>query len=391
MPAIRHNGSGWGGGFGRCLGGIALLVSVYGAAVAPSLAASTPIMGPAEADAEWNKILAAAKQEGKVSVALGDSALRETRPVWEAFRVKFGIDLVLSGGSGSQVSRRLLAERAAGITDVDVVGIGVASVNSVLIPNQLVTPIAPLLFLPEVTDTSLWWEGQHWYADAEQRYLLLYALRPGDSGIAINTNLVKEEDLNSYWDVLDPRYDGLRVSGLMSLAQGGNTVGDMMLLVGREWVSRWVRSKPLFMAETDLAINYLIAGRAGIGMFLSGELQTIDELREKGAPIKRLTKTMAEGKSASGSGVVAISNPPHPNAQKLLLNWLMTREGQLKFQTSNNRYNSPREDIPKDMLAPDVLRAPGAHYMMPSQNPDYDKMVKEGTELVAQLRRDQKG
>jgi ABC-type Fe3+ transport system substrate-binding protein len=348
-------------------------------------------MGPAEAEAEWNRVLAAAKKEGKVSVALGDSALRETRPVWEAFQAKFGIELILSGGSGSQVSRRLLSERAVGIVDVDVVGIGVASVNSTLIPNQMVVPIAPLLFLPEVTDTSLWWEGKHWYADAQQRYLLLYALRPGDAGIAINTNLVNEDDLNSYWDVFDSRYDGKRVSGLMSLAQGGNTVGDMMLLVGRDWITRWVQSKPLFMAESDLAINYLISGRAGLGMFLSGELQTLDELRDKGAPVKRLIKTMVEGKSASGSGVVAIADAPHPNAQKLLLNWLMSREAQLLFQQSNSRYNSPREDIPKDMLAPDVQRTPGAHYTVPSQNPEYDKMVKEGTELVARLRREQKG
>lgn len=389
MHTRRQGGLGGRQNLGRWARGFCLsLIAVFGMATS-SWAATT--MSAAEAEAEWNRVLAAAKKEGKVSVALGDSALRETRPVWEAFRAKFGIDLTLSGGSGSQVSRRLLAEKAAGIVDVDVVGIGVASINSVLIPNQLVVPMAPLLFLPEVTDTSLWWDGKHWYGDAEQRYLLFYALRPGESGIAINANLVKDEDLVSYWDVLNPRYDGLRVSGLMSLAQGGNTVGDMMLLVGREWVTAWVKSKPLFMAESDLAINYLISGRAGIGMFLSGELQTIDDLRDKGAPIKRLNKTMKEGSSASGSGVVAIADPPHPNAQKLLLNWIMTREAQLLFQQSNNRYNSPREDIPKDMLAPDVLRVPGAHYTVPSQNPDYEKMVKEGTELVARLRREQKG
>lgn len=369
------------------------LIAAYGgdAGRSAAVAATAPVMAAAEAEAEWTRTLAAARHEGKVSIALGDSALRETRPIWEAFEAKFGIPVVLSGGSGTQVARRLLTERAAGIVDVDVVGIGAASVNSVLIPNQLVVPIDPLLFLPEATDRALWWDGKHWYGDAEQRYLLLYFLNPGDSGIAINTNLVKEEDLNSYWDVLDRRYDGLRVSGLMSLAQGGNTVGDMMLLMGPEWVTRWVEAKPLFAAETDLAINYLIEGRAGIGMFLSGELRTLDDLREKGAPVKRLTKTMAEGKSGRGSGVVAIAGAPHPNAQKLLLNWLMTREAGVMFQTlSGGRYNSPREDIPKDMLTPDIIRVPGARYSVPSQSPDYDRMVKEGTDLVARLRKGQK-
>lgn len=387
MPAHPHIAMAIRSGFPCWLAG-ALLLLMGSVGIAH---AAADALSQEEAEAEWSQTLAAAKREGKVSVALGDSALRETRPIWNAFQAKFGIQVVLSGGSGSQVTRRLLAERAAGIVDVDVAGIGVASINRVLIPNKLVAPIEPLLFLPEVTNKSLWWEGKHWYADAEQRYLLLYSLSPGDSGIAINTNLVREEDLNSYWDVFDSRYDGLRVSGLMSLAQGGNTVGEMMLLVGREWITRWVKSKPLFTAETDIAINYLIEGRAGIGMFLSGELQTLDELREKGAPVKRLTKVMKEGTSARGSGIVAIAEAPHPNAQKILINWVMTREAAVMFQTANNRYNSPREDVPKDMLAPDIVRTPGAHYALPSQNPDYEKMVKEGVELVARLRKEQKG
>ena len=337
-------------------------------------------------EAEWNRTLALAKKEGTVSLALGGSATRETRPVWEAFQKKFGIRVLISGGSGSKVTSRILAERTAGRTEVDLVSIGVASTIRVLIPNKIAAPMDPLLFLPEVTDRSKWFGGKHWYGDPDEKYLMLYSLAPDDSGIAINTNLVNEDDLKSYWDIFDPRYDGKRVSGLMTLAQGANTVGDMMMLVGPEWITRWVRSKPIFLGETEVAINYLIEGRAAIGMFLSGELQTLDGLREKGAPVKRITRAMKEGRSARGSGVVAITNPPHPNAQKLLVNWFLSREGQLLIQKSNDRYNSPREDIPKDMLARDVLRTPGEKYALPSQNPEYSKMVKEGIELVRKLR-----
>ena len=357
--------------------------------------AATPVGAQAPADwgPEWADTLAKAKKEGSISVALGSSTLRETRPIWGIFEKKFGVKVVVSGGTGSAVTKRILAERAARRTEVDIVGIGTASVLTELLPNKLVAPIEPLLFLPEVLDNSAWYQGKRWYADPEQKYLLMYTLIPGDSGIGINTNLVKEDEINSFWDVFDPRYDGKRVSGMMSVAQGANSIADMVSMAGPEWLARWIRSKPIFVADTDIGINYLIEGRAAIGMFLSGEFQAIDEIAAKGAPIKRIIKPMAEGQRAGRGNCcfAAIVNPPHPNGQKLLLNWLMTREGQTIMQDYNDRSNSPREDVPKDKLAADVLRQPGAEYILMTQRPDYNDLFKQAAEIIEKTQAEMKG
>ena len=337
-------------------------------------------------------MLAKAKKEGSVTVALGSSTLRETRPVWTAFEKKYGVRVVVSGGTGTGVTKRMLAERAAGRTEVDVVGIGTASVLTELVPYNLVAPIEPLLFLPEVVDNSLWFEGKRWYADPDQKYLIMYTLIPGDSGIGINTNLVKDGDIQSYWDVFNPKYDGKRVSGAMSIAQGANSIADMVAMAGADWLRKWITSKPIFVADSDIGINYLIEGRAALGMFLSGELQGLDELAEKGAPIKRIITPMKEGNRAGRGNCcfALLNNAPNPNAQKLLINWLMTKEGQLLMQDFNDRSNSPREDIPKDKLAEDVKRTPGAKYVLMTQLPNYNELFAEAMDIVKKAQAENK-
>jgi iron(III) transport system substrate-binding protein len=366
-----------------------MIVGLFGLAMgfaSNAYAQATSNYGP-----EWDKALAAAKKEGSVVVALGSSTQRETRNVWGIFEKKFGLKTVVSGGAGNQVTRRILAERSTGRTEVDLVGIGTASVLTELVPNNLVAPIEPLLFLPEVVDTTHWYQHQHWYADPQQKYLMMYTVIPGDTGIGINTKLVNEADIKSYWDVFDDKYKGKLISGQMNVSSGANTIVGMMVLAGPDWLTKWVQSTS-FVPDADLGINYLIEGRAAIGMFLSGDLQAMDGIAEKGAPIKRLWKPVKEGNLAGRGNccIAAVADPPHPNAQKVLINWLMSKEGQLAMQKDNIRSNSPREDIPKDMLAEDVIRPEGVKLKFMSQLPDYDAQLDKALKIIGDAQKTKK-
>jgi iron(III) transport system substrate-binding protein len=358
-----------------------MILSLFGLVM--GLSSPSYAQAPSEYGPEWDKTLALAKKEGSVVVALGSSTQRETRNVWGIFEKKYGIKTIVSGGAGNQVTRRILAERSTGRTEVDLVGIGTASVLTELVPNNLVAPIEPMLFLPEVVDTTNWYGHQHWYADPQQKYLMMYTVIPGDTGIGINTKLVKEDDIKSYWDVFDDKYKGKLISGQMNVSSGANTIVGMMVIAGQDWLRKWVQSTS-FVPDADLGINYLIEGRAAIGMFLSGDLQAMDGIAEKGAPIKRITKSLKEGNLAGRGNccIAAVANAPHPNAQKLLINWLMSKEGQLVMQKDNIRSNSPREDIPKDMLAPDVLRPEGVKLQFMSQLPDYDTQLDTALKII---------
>jgi ABC-type Fe3+ transport system substrate-binding protein len=63
------------------------------------------------------------------------------------------------------------------------------------------------------------------------------------------------------------------------------------------------------------------------------------------------------------------SRAPHPSAAKVALNWLLSREGQIAYQTvyakSGESRDSMREDIPKDLLPFSVRRVKGGSYFIP--------------------------
>jgi ABC-type Fe3+ transport system substrate-binding protein len=63
-----------------------------------------------------------------------------------------------------------------------------------------------------------------------------------------------------------------------------------------------------------------------------------------------------------------MNQAPHPNAAKLFINWLLSREGQTTFQKTMNTPNpvieSMRVDIPKDPIPPERRRAAGVNYIV---------------------------
>ena len=85
----------------------------------PPGATSTPTPDAAAAfQAEWDALSAAAQQEGQLIAALGGSG-RPLREMYKVFADKFGIEVVVSRGSGREQASRVLAEQSAGRFEVD--------------------------------------------------------------------------------------------------------------------------------------------------------------------------------------------------------------------------------------------------------------------------------
>ena len=64
----------------------------------------------------------------------------------------------------------------------------------------------------------------------------------------------------------------------------------------------------------------------------------------------------------AASSFLLMDNPADPNATKLFLNWLMSREGQISFQKSQGSCDSARIDIPKDDVPLLSRRKDGVQY-----------------------------
>jgi ABC-type glycerol-3-phosphate transport system substrate-binding protein len=70
---------------------------------------------------------------------------------------------------------------------------------------------------------------------------------------------------------------------------------------------------------------------------------------------------------STGSGNIALVNgAPHPNAAKVFINWLLSREGQMAYQSvrrlTGGTRDSLREDISKEEVPSYIRRLKGGGY-----------------------------
>jgi len=93
----------------------------------------------------------------------------------------------------------------------------------------------------------------------------------------------------------------------------------------------------------------------------------IDLMQTQGLPVDWFDPDhLKEGAyiTAGSGGAALINKAPHPNAAKLALNWLLSREGQITYQriftTGEEGPDSLRIDIPKDKVPRGNKRPEGA-------------------------------
>ena len=85
-----------------------------------------------------------------------------------------------------------------------------------LFPGKVFDPIKPVLLLPEITDTSKWYQGKHHYADPENQYIFSYVGTATYGSVNYNTKLVDVKDFKSYWDLLNPKWKGKIISRMFA-------------------------------------------------------------------------------------------------------------------------------------------------------------------------------
>ncbi len=86
-------------------------------------------------------------------------------------------------------------------------------------------------------------------------------------------------------------------------------------------------------------------------------------------------KSFKEGvilSSASGN-VGLINRPPHPNAARVAINWLLSREGQILYQRIEPEQDSLRIDIAKDDVPEYSRRVDGVNCVV-TERPEWMDM-----------------
>jgi iron(III) transport system substrate-binding protein len=373
------------------LAGIALLVAACGtssapsttsSSAAPSAAVSAAASGSASAawEQEWNDLVAAAQAEGSVVfVGPANPELRDALPA--AVKERLGIDVEYLSTS-RDVAARILSEHQAGVYTVDVVTEGIGQFSGVYGETGtmngenmgILAPLLDSLILPEVTDPNFWDTSKLPGIEEDQLPLIdpahEFVFRPinmSGQPITVNADVVPPESVTSWQDLLKPEYQDKIVA--ISPAQPGPaaTTGTLILNeLGEDYFrDLYVGQKVLFFDDDRQMADQLVRGGSGIALNLDGA--TADGLVADGFNIGYVfgLPELPSEVSAGQGHIGMLANAPHPNAAIVLVNWLLSKEGQQLWQDVHHEI-SMRTDLEFRDEYPEWLRRrmiePGREY-----------------------------
>lgn len=302
-------------------------------------------------EAEWRKTIEAAKKEGQLAVS-------HTRGPFDQVFADFSkrhpeIKIVSISGRGGDLISRIMAERRAEKYATDIYLGSSGTPMDVLHPAKALEPVPAFMILPEVKDQSKWFRKHHHYADPEGRYIFVFegVVR---SDMAFNTALVDPGDFTSYWDLVKPKWKGKIAamdpklpgfpSGLLQFSYYHPELGAKFLrqLFGEMDMT--------LSREARQLVDWLAVGKFAIA--LAPSASEVQSAMKQGLPLGRFEpRAFKEGiyMRATQGSLSIMSQLPHPNAAKVFVNWLLSREGQTAYQRHFLRIDpifSLRDDVP---------------------------------------------
>ena len=330
-------------------------MACLGASIAQSMAQTAP--------PTWDQLAAAARREGTV-VVIGPAHTEVRRVLPAAFKARFGVNMDYLGGPGGVAAARLRKERSVGIYSADVALAASGTLTSIFYPEQMLDPLRPLLVMPDVLDKSKWKRGDLWFPDPEQTYVLrmfnsVWRL------FSINTDFVKPEDMTSARDLLlNPKFKGKIATHDPSVSGvGGNVATHFYDQLGEDFVKQlYIGQQPVISRDERQLTDWMLRGTYPI--VLGTDEAQAAKMRAEGFPVKEVYDLPGlTAPVTSGNGMIAVFNrAPHPNATKLLVNWLASKEGMEVYARLLNMSPTRNDIDDSSFVPPENIPRPGVEY-----------------------------
>ncbi len=347
-----------------------LLLACVATACGPRTASPAPApsggsQGQTSSNPEWDRILAEAKKEGTVNViGLQGENTRESLTV--AFEREYGIPVEFHADAGPGVAPKIANEREAGQYLWDIYVLGTTTALQALFPMGALDPMDSFLVRDDVKDPKYWRGGGIEFLDPEHRLIVMTPFQRGT--LFINPTLVQPGEIKSYKDLLDPKWRGRMVMNDPRRAGPGLATFTFFYRhpeLGPDFIRQLARQDITIMRNFQQEVDSVGQGRYAI---LIGTADAIAEERiREGVPVQIMDiQQLREGGDVSpANGAVGVFNrAPHPNAAKVYLNWLLSKDGQNGFAKASG-YVSARVDS-------DTSHAPAWRVPVPGAIKTYD-------------------
>ena len=280
-----------------------------------ALTAAVCLLTCASARAADAALIEAARKDGRVLWYTTLIVNQVVIPLKTAFEKNYpGVTLDYARNDEGPTAIRLLNEAKAGKVQADV--FDGLTVNVPLKREGLLARIE----IPNAAD----YPAEMKDADGAWHALLLFVFGPG-----YNTNLVAKADApKTYQDLLDPKWKGKMAWNPNSSAGAIGFVGNILLSMGPDAGMDYLRALAKqnvvnVEASSRAILDQVIAGEYPVGLMMFNNHTVISA--RKGAPSDW---TPLEPVPVAFDSLGIMKDAPHPNAARLLVEFLLSEEGQ---------------------------------------------------------------
>jgi iron(III) transport system substrate-binding protein len=267
-------------------------------------------LGSAYAQTDLSALLTGAKQEKEV-VWYTTTSAADNQAIVAGFNRKYSsLKVQALRTTGEKLRQRILTETSSGQYFVDALSASSMEMGLLKSRNLLQPYEAP--------------EAANYPAGAKDRERYFTAIYARNFVMGYNTALVAEKDRPKDWpDLLDPKWNGK--IGIDE--EEFEWYGTLIDYWGREKAGKFIRAlaaqQPQLRRGHSLLAQLLAAGEFPISIVFPFE---IEQLKRRGAPVDW---SATSDPIVTSINVIGLSNKaPHPNGAKLLINYILSEEGQ---------------------------------------------------------------
>jgi iron(III) transport system substrate-binding protein len=266
--------------------------------------------GVAQAQTDLSSLIAGAKQEKEV-VWYTTTSAGDNQAIVAGFAKKYPfLKVQVLRSTGEKLRQRVLTEAAAGQFFADVLSVSSMEMGLLKSKNLLQAYDAP--------------ESEGYPAGAKDKEKYFTAIYARNFVMGYNTAMIAEKDRPRDWsDLLDPKWKGK--FGIDE--EEFEWYGTLIDYWGRERAGKFMKAlaaqQPTLRRGHNLLAQLLAAGEFPIAIVFPFE---IEQLKRRGAPVEWSNRS---DPIVTSINVVAHSvKAPHANGAKLLINYVLSEEGQ---------------------------------------------------------------
>lgn len=274
------------------------------------------IPAKAQTPADWDRVVAEAKKEGLVRLYSGLVGSGAAPALAKAFQAKYGIRVDVLEVRASELRERVRTEIAANRVIADTMWTSAVQTRTFAQEDKTIQPFGPLPNLGNVNMElrELW--------QSPDMHVPVFTLR---YGLLVNPNVVKDAP-KSFNDLLDPKWKGKILADDFRAEGGGNTFFTVTYeKLGPDYLQKLAQNDITFTRDQRGAERRVARGEYAIYLpFLLNNLPSL-----QGLPVQSVV--LDEGATYTPFSGSLVRGAPHPNAGRLLIDFMLSKEGQSLF------------------------------------------------------------